>query len=152
MRITAGFFLVRKDYRILICHPTKAGPDVWSIPKGLLDNGEEPITAAIRETLEETNVDISKWKFIHRLLPVRYRKGKKDLYSFALFETQNSFDFDLFDFKCSSNVPDSIGGYPEIDDYKWATIEEARLLLHETQNVALNELENIINIIIKTKK
>jgi predicted NUDIX family NTP pyrophosphohydrolase len=152
MRITAGFFLVRKDYKILICHPTKAKDTVWSIPKGMLDEGEDPISGAVRETIEEINVDVSRWNFIHRLSPVKYRKTKKELHAWALFESQNHFDFDEFDLKCNSNVPTALGGYPEMDDYKYATIEEARPLLHDAQVACLDELEKIIQSMTKTKK
>ncbi len=38
--IAAGIFIVRKDKKILICHPTNHKPDFWSIPKGKVDNGE----------------------------------------------------------------------------------------------------------------
>lgn len=145
MKITAGLFLVRRDNKILICHPTKASDAVWSIPKGMLDSGEEPIDGAVRETFEETNVDVSKWKFLHRLNPVKYKKKNKELHTFAIFETQNLFDFDSFDFKCASNVPEALGGYPEMDGYKWVTLKEARPLLHEAQVTCLEELQTIFN-------
>jgi len=145
MKITAGLFLVRKDNKILICHPTGAKQTTWSIPKGMLDEGEEPINGAVRETLEETNVDVSKWRFIHRLEPVRYRKRSKELHAWVIFEHQNPFDFDSFDLKCSSNVPEEIGGYPEMDDYQWSTLEDAKPLLHDAQVGCLEELQKIID-------
>lgn len=151
MKITAGLFLVRKDFKILVCHPTNAGSDVWSIPKGMVDTGEDPLTGAIRETFEETNVDMTGWRFIHRLAPVKYLKTKKELYSFAIFETQNKFDFEKFDLKCNSNVPSNKGDYPEMDGYKWVTIDEAKPLLHVAQVTALSELERIIKTEIEKK-
>ncbi len=152
MKITAGLFLVRKDDKILICHPTKAANTIWSIPKGMVDSGEEIIHAAVRETIEETNADVSNWKLLHRLAPVKYKKKNKELHTFAMFETQNFFDFNAFELKCSSNVPDSIGGYPEMDGYKWVTIKEARPLLHEAQVICLNELQTIIDKLKAVKK
>jgi hypothetical protein len=32
----------------------------------------------------------------------------------------------LFKLKCNSNVPKERGGFPEMDDYKWVLIDEAR--------------------------
>ena len=58
--IAAGVFLVREDGNILICHPTNHAPDFWSIPKGLVDDGEELLAAAIRETFEETNINLAR--------------------------------------------------------------------------------------------
>ena len=36
----AGIFLMRKDFNILICHQTNHAPNVWSIPKGKIEEGE----------------------------------------------------------------------------------------------------------------
>ena len=61
-KISAGLLLCRggaHDFEFLLVHP--GGPyfaakdaGAWSIPKGLLDHGEEPLDAALREFCEET--------------------------------------------------------------------------------------------------
>ena len=144
MIISAGLFLIKKDHTLLVCHPTKTKKTVWSIPKGKVEDGEHYISAAIRETYEESNVNVSNWSIMHNLTPVKYPNGKKVLYGYALFETQNKINFDNFEFKCNSNVPEDKGGYPEMDDFKWVTIDEARSLLHVSQVECLNEIEKII--------
>jgi len=45
-----------------------------------------------------------------------------------------------FDLKCNSNVPEDRGGFPEMDDYKWVSIDEARNLLHPTQVACLDKI------------
>lgn len=144
MIISAGLFLIRKDNKVLVCHPTKTKQSVWSIPKGKVEEGEHHIDAAVRETFEETNVDVSNWSVMHNLPPVEYPNGKKTLHAYALFERQNRIDFNQFEFKCNSNVPEDKGGYPEMDDYKWVTLDEAYSLLHVTQIKCLHEIENLL--------
>ena len=39
-------------------------PDKWCFPGGKLDENETPLTAAIRETKEETTLDVRKLKII----------------------------------------------------------------------------------------
>lgn len=144
--IAAGIFLLRENARILICHPTNHAPDFWSIPKGKLNNGETPLQAAIRETFEETNIDLKDYKAVKALTPVNYSHKKKMIHPFVVWEHANKhIDWDSFDIKCNSNVPEARGGFPEMDDYKWVTIEEARPLLHQTQVICLDEIQSFIN-------
>jgi RNA polymerase sigma factor (sigma-70 family) len=42
-----------------------------------------------------------------------------------------------------SNVPEDRGGFPEMDDYDWVTIDEARKLLHETQVSCLDKVKQL---------
>lgn len=145
--VAAGIFLIRKDKKLLICHPTKHKPDFWSIPKGKVEEGETMHEAAIRETYEETNLYLDKWPNmeIHELFPVDYKHKKKVLYPFVYIETDDSSaNWDLLEIKCNSNVSEERGGFPEMDEYKWVTIEEARPLLHETQSYCLDEIKQIL--------
>ena len=54
--IAAGIFIMRNDGKLLICHPTHHPEDIWSIPKGKVEEGETKLEAALRETEEETNL------------------------------------------------------------------------------------------------
>lgn len=140
----AGLFLIRNDNRFLVGHPTNHKPNFWGIPKGRLDNNEKPIEAAVRETFEETNADVSNWRVIHHLPPVEYKRMKKTLHPFVLFEIQNPIDFSKFELKCNSFVPESQGGFPEMDDYRWITLDEARKCLHDSQLACLDTIEEMI--------
>ena len=62
--ISAGLLLFRRGrtgLEVFLAHPggpfwAKRDAGVWSIPKGLLDEGEEPLAAACREFEEETGI------------------------------------------------------------------------------------------------
>lgn len=141
--IAAGVFLVNKNKKVLICHPTNHPADFWSIPKGKVDAGEELIDAAIRETFEETNIDLKEFQMMANMSPLTYSHKKKVLHPFICYEEANpSFNFNEFELKCNSNVPEERGGFPEMDDYKWVSFEEAKRLLHSLQASAIDKVEN----------
>jgi 8-oxo-dGTP diphosphatase len=54
--VAAGAVVVRKGPEVLLVHRPKY--DDWSFPKGKLDPGEHPTTAAVREVAEETGLDV----------------------------------------------------------------------------------------------
>jgi 8-oxo-dGTP pyrophosphatase MutT (NUDIX family) len=133
MEQAAGIFLIRKDNKLLIGHPTNGPENRWSIPKGRLEDGEYPTDAAVREMYEEANVDLKNWSILHNLDPVRYKNKDKILIPFVLFERQNKIDFDKFELKCNSNAPEEFGGHPEMDDFMWVTLYEAENLIYQSQ-------------------
>jgi 8-oxo-dGTP pyrophosphatase MutT (NUDIX family) len=146
--ITCGVFLINKNRRILICHPTNNKPHTWSIPKGKLEENESMLEAAIRETYEETNIDLNDRSFfvVHRLNPVNYRHKKKILYPFLFVETIDSIiDWGSVEIKCNSRVSIERGGFLEMDEYKWVGIEDAKKVLHETQVKVLIEINEILD-------
>jgi ADP-ribose pyrophosphatase YjhB (NUDIX family) len=56
--ISAGIAILYKN-KILLCHPTTLPwVNTFSIPKGGVNEGEQLIDAAIRETFEEVGIDI----------------------------------------------------------------------------------------------
>lgn len=145
MERTAGIFIIRNDNKLLIAHPTGGRPDKWSIPKGRPENNEYFTDAAVREVFEECNIDLSKWKILHNLDPVKYEKKEKTLHPYVFFERQNFIDLDEFELKCNENVPEEMGGYPEMDDFKWVTIEEARKVLYKSQVKCLDRIQELID-------
>jgi 8-oxo-dGTP diphosphatase len=62
--------------RVLLCH--RRDFDLWNLPGGAVEHGELPTEAAIRETREETGLDV----IIERLVGV-YGKADKDEFVFA---------------------------------------------------------------------
>ena len=133
---TCGLFIFDPEGKLLICHPTKHSDEKWTIPKGMRDNDETQWAAAVRETLEETGLDIEKHPHKKIKLPeIMYSNHNKILVSFVVFldkAIQNDFEY-----KCSTFVPKKLGGYPEIDDWRWSSIELASPLLHEAQQKAI---------------
>lgn len=144
-KITAGVFIINKDNKILVCHPTNHSQNFWSISKGAVEDGEILIDAAIRETFEETNIDLKGVSGLKTLKFVEYKNGKKSLHAFLCWEPAVSgLNWYGFDLKCNSFVPIEKGGFPEMDDYKWVTLSEAREIMHEAQVKILDEIEEII--------
>jgi 8-oxo-dGTP pyrophosphatase MutT (NUDIX family) len=146
--ITSGLFIFRKDKRFLVCHPTNHNPNFFSIPKGKVEEDEIFLECAIRETYEETNLDLkSCLDFNIYYLDVKnYKNKKKRLYPFLLLEKDDSqFDWNSIELKCNSIVVKQKIIFPEMDGYKWITIEEANNILHETQVSCLMQINKIIN-------
>ena len=81
MKISAGV-IIKYDNKMLFCHPTNSSwNQTYSPPKGGLNENEEIIDAAIRETFEEVGIKISKEiiKNINEPIVVEY-KNKKETY------------------------------------------------------------------------
>ncbi|MFN3946714.1 MAG: NUDIX hydrolase [Aquificaceae bacterium] len=71
--VSAGGVLFRKKEVLLIKNPS----GVWTFPKGLIEEGEKPEEAALREVFEETGI---KGKLVTHLGEIRYwymREGQK---------------------------------------------------------------------------
>ena len=78
---SAGLVIFRRtpELAFFLVHPggpywTRKDDGAWSIPKGEIEDGEDKLSAARRETLEETGF-VPQGKFI-RLSPVRQPSGK----------------------------------------------------------------------------
>lgn len=92
MKISAGTLLYRHGevgLEVLLVHPSgnynRRAP--WSIPKGLVDEGETPEQAARRETEEETGVAAGE---LFELGAVEYVKSRKRIYGFGgLYSGEN---------------------------------------------------------------
>lgn len=145
--IAAGVFIINKNNKVLIGHPTNHKPNTWSIPKGKVESLETYLEACIRETFEETNIELSDYKDkLIMLDSVNYSHKKKMLIPFVLFENDCEFlDLSMITLQCNSNVPEERGGFPEMDGYDWVTIDEARKLLHETQVACLDKVKQLFS-------
>jgi 8-oxo-dGTP pyrophosphatase MutT (NUDIX family) len=140
----AGVFIINKKNELLICHPTKHADNVWSIPKGKIEEGEDAKVAAIRETFEETNIQLPTDSILHELEVQSYKNGKKSLAGFIFFECENNLDLSTIPLQCNSNVPEEKGGFPEMDDFKWVNINEAIDLIHITQSASCEAINALL--------
>ena len=97
----------------------------WSFPKGELEGGEDPLSAALREFEEETGITPPPPPYTD-LGAVKQRSGK----TVQLFLVEA--DVDLTAFR-PGTFSMTLGGrtfdVPEIDRIRWAPLEEARSLL-----------------------
>jgi 8-oxo-dGTP pyrophosphatase MutT (NUDIX family) len=130
MIITCGIYLYSATLKkILVCHPTRTRWNNWSIPKGLMEKGEDIYDVGVRELFEETGIDIKKVHILgsHRLPTRKYQKQEKSLHSFLIIT-----DTDFTDHKYTSNLVEG-KEFGENDKWKWVTLEEAVPIIHQSQ-------------------
>jgi 8-oxo-dGTP pyrophosphatase MutT (NUDIX family) len=140
METTCGIYLYSVPARkFLIGHATRS-KNSWSIPKGLKDEGEDDLKAAIRELEEETGIVFGDLDVvgIHPLPPVQYKKQKKVLSSFLVITNTDLSEKKLV---CHSLVN---GKFPEIDKFMWADADTVRSMAHETQAHNMDLVEEIL--------
>ena len=130
---------------VLVAHPgspiyRNKDAGHWTIPKGLVDQGESVLDAAQREFREETGFSVGTDRFVD-LGTVRLKSGKT-VYGFA-------FEGDGDPSKLKSNEFElewpprtgRIGRYPEVDQVRFVSPDEARRLLHPAQAAFVDRLQ-----------
>ena len=128
---TCGVFLLDRDNQLLICHPTGKSDfgNVWSIPKGLQDDGERDEETAVRELLEETGIEIEEEELFF-IGKNKYKNKNKVLYAYFIKLNKYKKEIKLF---CDSTFKKNNIYLPEIDKYNWVNLNDAELLLHSAQ-------------------
>jgi predicted NUDIX family NTP pyrophosphohydrolase len=144
---SAGLLLFRRasgKLQVFLAHP--GGPfwknkdaGAWTIPKGLIEEGEEIFAAACREFQEETG--IAPQPPYLPLGNIRQKAGKV-VHAWA-------FEGDADPAKVRSNmtpVPTGRGWrqFPEIDRCDWFTAAEARRKLNPAQAELIDRLEALL--------
>ena len=150
-RRSAGILLHRPGIggtEVLLVHP--GGPfwarkdlGAWSIPKGELDEGEDPRACALREFAEETGVELPG-AALDDLGEVKLKGGKVvlayavagDLDAAAV--RSNTFELEW---------PPRSGrtqAFPEVDRAEWFGLEQARAKLNPAQAELVDRLEALL--------
>jgi predicted NUDIX family NTP pyrophosphohydrolase len=148
-QISAGILAFRRrpELEVLLAHPggpfwAKKDAGAWTIPKGLVEPGDELIAAARREFTEETNL-VAEGKMFE-FAPVAQKSGKM-VHAFAL-----EADFDLSQFASNTFMvewPPKSGrrqSFPEIDRIAYFALPIAQLKIIAYQLPLLAELEKRI--------
>ena len=117
--ISCGFIIfARETGEILACHPTgrPEGPEMThDIPKGHLEEGEQPFETALRELKEETGLELPEGAPVHEIGLVPYQK-QKSLYLFSTSLPKAMLAPEKL--HCDSKFVDSFGNSKtEIDHY-----------------------------------
>jgi predicted NUDIX family NTP pyrophosphohydrolase len=149
--ISAGLLAFRRNksvIEVLLAHPggpfwAKKDDGAWTIPKGLVEPGDNLVTAARREFTEETNLVAEGEVFT--LTPVNQKSGKV-VHAFA-FEAD--FRLDAF----TSNTfemewPPRSGhkrSFPEIDRIAYFPLPVAMTKIIAYQQPLLLELQQRLN-------
>jgi predicted NUDIX family NTP pyrophosphohydrolase len=147
-KASAGILLFRRrphGLEVLLVHPggplwAKKDEGAWSIPKGEIEPGEDPLAAARREFEEELGSPVSG-EFI-RLAPVRLASGKT-VYAWAV-----EGDFDpatLTGGSFTMEWPPGSGRqqqFPEVDRAEWFTLDVAKRKINKGQLPLLEQLNS----------
>ncbi len=87
----------------------------WDFPKGLIEDGEDPLDAARRETAEETGISDLAFEFGESYKEtIPYANGKVARYYMGVTETEH------ITLPISHEL-----GKPEHDEWRWVGFDEA---------------------------
>ena len=145
--LSAGILLFRqRDGRTEVLLIKPGGPywrnkdaGAWMIPKGLVEPGETPAEAALREFAEETGLSLTTIPF--PLATVR-QAGGKIVEAFAVEghldpASVRSNEFEV-EWPPRSGLTER---FPEVAEAKWMTLREARAMMLPSQLPLLDALE-----------
>ena len=151
-KISAGLLMYRKQNSVVeffITHP--GGPFFknkdegwWSIPKGLVEEGEEFLDAAKREFEEETGIKPEP-PFIN--LGFVVQKGGKKIYAWAFegkCDNPSSITCNTF----TMEWPPKSGkfqSFSEIDSASWMDLQTASLKMNQEQSLFLHKFMEALN-------
>jgi predicted NUDIX family NTP pyrophosphohydrolase len=148
-KTSAGILLYRGEgnsLEVLLVHPggpfwSKKDEGAWSIPKGELEDGEEPRACALRELGEEIGSSLGLVpEQLGELGEVRLKSGKR-VHGWAA-----EGDFDPAALRSNTFAmewPPRSGKereFPEVDRAEWFAPEQARLKINPAQAAFLDRL------------
>jgi predicted NUDIX family NTP pyrophosphohydrolase len=149
---SAGLLLYRRrgELEVFLVHPggpfwAKKDAGAWSLPKGEIAEGEDPLDTAKREFTEETGFPIDGE--FRQLTPVK-QAGGKVVQAWAIEADCDAAQIrsNLF----SLEWPPKSGKtqeFPEVDRAAWFNIPEARQRINPAQSGFLDQLTSLLGIV-----
>lgn len=151
-KLSAGVLLYRLrsgEPQVFLVHPggpfwEKKDEGVWSIPKGVYEEGDDPLTTAKREFQEETGSQVSG-EF--RALTSLTQPSGKVVSAWAI-----EGDLDAATVKSNTfslEWPPHSGTmreFPEVDRGGWFDLPTARMKLQSGQRGFLDQLQQLLNL------
>lgn len=146
--------LARDGVEVLLVHPggpfyARRDDGVWSIPKGEVEPGEEPLEVALREFAEELGAPAPvAIEALVDLGSIRQKGGK----IVSVWCGEGDFDGDFDPAEITSNTfslewPPRSGRmqeFPEVDRACWYDLAEARAKVIDAQAELLDRLEALL--------
>ena len=144
---SAGILLFRqRDSAVEVLLIRPGGPywrnrDVgaWMIPKGMVEHGEEPAEAALREFEEETGTRLTSVPF--PLTTVRQAGGK----TVEAFAVEGDIDTNAIrSIEFEMEWPPKSGkrrSFPEVEEARWMSLAQAREMMLPSQLPLIDALE-----------
>ena len=128
-RPCVGIMLLNSEMQIFVGQRIDNTAEAWQMPQGGIDEGEEPIEAALRELREETGVgnvslmaESNGWlnydlpaELIPKLWGGKYRGQRQKWFAMRLNGDDGDINIETDD--------------PEFRDWKWADIDELPSLI-----------------------
>ena len=125
--------LIKHNNKYLLGHATGQDQKSYGIPKGAQEKGETDKMTALRELYEETNISLPEESLSDEpIIQYKTKSGK----TIVVFSAELAALPDkIF---CHSIVEGR--NYPEFDDFKWVTKEEALASLNNHMKKIFEEL------------
>ena len=125
---SAGGVVYRElDGRVQVAIAHRRSPPLWALPKGTPDAGETIEETAVRETREETGLEV---EVVRRLSSIRY--------FFVRGTTRFNKSVHFFLMRAVGGSPDDHDA--EFDEVRWVELPEAlALLTHATERSVVEE-------------
>ena len=152
MQTSAGLLMYRRralSFEVLLVHPggpffARKDDGSWSVPKGLVDEGEDELAAARREFDEETGFAIASTQFT-ALGDVRLKSGKRVVaWAFEGDADPAALDSNEFELEW----PPRSGrrrSFPEVDRAGWFEPEAASIKINVRQVPFLERLAQAVS-------